>query len=160
FAALGSQEVYVECVQAMLDDPAVDILLLQEELPRGPGSERKESNLHAINALAAHSRKPIVFFSMISYGNNDYSRALRERLPHIAFLQEVDKTMRAVRAVATYALRSVAPTTSIAAASKARLRLERLLGRSASGNGRAILNEVDSKALLRIYGIRCPKEGV
>ena len=101
--ALGSQDVYVDCVQAMLDDPAVDILLLQEELPRGPGSERKEANLHAINALAAHSRKPIVFFSMISHGHNDYSRALREQLPHIAFLQEVDKTMRAVRAVATYA---------------------------------------------------------
>jgi acetyltransferase len=160
FAGLGSQDVYVECVQAMLDDPAVDILLLQEELPRGPGSERKESNLHAINALAAHRRKPIVFFSMISYGNNDYSRALREQLPRIAFLQEVDKTMRAVRAVATYALRTVAPAISIAAASKAKLRLEKLLGRNASGNGRTILNEVDSKALLRVYGIRCPKEGV
>jgi acetyltransferase len=160
FAALGSQEVYVECVQSMLDDPAVDILLLQEELPRGPGSERKESNLHAINALAAKSRKPIVYFSMISHGNNDYSRALREQLPRIAFLQEVDKTMRAVRAVATYAERVAAPAISIAAASKAKLRLEKNLGRNAVGAGRAILNEVDSKAVLRAYGIRVPQEAI
>ena len=52
FAGLGSKEVYVECVAAMLDDPSIDILLLQEELPRGPGSERKEANLRAVNALA------------------------------------------------------------------------------------------------------------
>jgi acetyltransferase len=159
FAALGSQQVYVACVQAMLDDPAVDILLLQEELPRGPGSERKESNLHAINALAAHNRKPIVFFSMISYGNNDYSRALREQLPRIAFLQEVDKTMRAVRAIATYAARGAAPATRAAAPSKAKLRLDKMLMREKSGN-RRILSEVESKTLLRTYGIRCPKEGL
>src|SRR4029077_20704624 len=60
FAGLGSKEVYIECVAALLDDPAIEILLLQEELPRGPGSERKEANLHAVNALASRSKKPIV----------------------------------------------------------------------------------------------------
>jgi acetate---CoA ligase (ADP-forming) len=105
FAGLGSREVYIECVQAMLDDPAIDILLLQEELPRGQGSERKEANLHAVNALAPGSKKPIVHVTMISHGLTDYSRALREQLPHIGFMQEVDKTLRSVRAIAAYAQR-------------------------------------------------------
>jgi acetyltransferase len=103
FAGLGSKEVYIECVSALLDDPAIDILLLQEELPRGPGSERKEANLHAVNMLAVRSKKPIVHVTMISHSLNDYSRALREQLPNIGFMQEVDKTLRAVRAIATYA---------------------------------------------------------
>jgi hypothetical protein len=46
---------------------------------------------------------------MISHGLNDYSRALREQLPNIGFMQEVDKTLRAVRAVATYAERARQP---------------------------------------------------
>jgi acyl-CoA synthetase (NDP forming) len=106
FAGLGSKDVYIECVSALLDDPAIDILLLQEELPRGPGSERKEANLHAVNALAPRTKKPIVHVTMISHGVNDYARALREQLPHIGFMQEVDKTLRAVRAIATYAERA------------------------------------------------------
>jgi acetyltransferase len=110
FAGLGSKEVYIECVAALLDDPAIDILLLQEELPRGPGSERKEANLHAVNALAARSNKPIVHVTMISHGLTDYSRALREQLPRIGFMQEVDKTLRAVRAIASYAQRAEAVT--------------------------------------------------
>ena len=109
FAGLGSKEVYVECVAALLDDPAIDILLLQEELPRGSGSERKEANLHAVNALAARSKKPIVHVTMISHGLTDYSRSLREQLAHIGFMQEVDKTLRAVRAIATYAERARQP---------------------------------------------------
>jgi len=109
FAGLGSKEVYIECVAALLDDPAIDILLLQEELPRGGGSERKEANLHAVNALASRSKKPIVHVTMISHGLNDYSRTLREQLPHIGFMQEVDKTLRAVRAIATYAQRARQP---------------------------------------------------
>jgi acetyltransferase len=109
FAGLGSKEVYVECVEAMLADPSIDILLLQEELPRGPGSERKEANLHAVNALAPRTKKPIVHVTMISHGLTDYSRALREQLPNIGFMQEVDKTLCAVRAVATYAQRCRLP---------------------------------------------------
>jgi acyl-CoA synthetase (NDP forming) len=109
FAGLGSKEVYIECVAALLDDPAIDILLLQEELPRGTGSERKEANLHAVNALAARSKKPIIHVTMISHGLTDYSRALREQLPNIGFMQEVDKTLRAVRAIATYAERARQP---------------------------------------------------
>ena len=109
FAGLGSKEVYIDCVSALLDDPAIDILLLQEELPRGPGSERKEANLHAVNALAPRTHKPIVHVTMISHGVNDYARALRAQLPNIGFMQEPDKTLRALRAIASYAERARQP---------------------------------------------------
>lgn len=42
FAALTSQDAYLRCIETLLDDPGIDLLLLQEELPRGPGTERKE----------------------------------------------------------------------------------------------------------------------
>ncbi len=113
FAGLGSKEVYMTCVEAMLDDPAIDVLLLQEELPRGPGSERKEANLHAVNALARRSAKPIVHVTMISHGLTDYSRTLRQQLPHVGFMQELDKTLRAVRAIAAYAQRCSDLATSV-----------------------------------------------
>jgi acyl-CoA synthetase (NDP forming) len=109
FAGLGSRDVYLECVAALLDDQAVDILLLQEELPRGPGSERKEANLRAVNALAARTDKPIVHVTMISHGLNDYARSLRAQLPNVGFMQEPDKTLRAVRAIARYAARARQP---------------------------------------------------
>jgi hypothetical protein len=46
---------------------------------------------------------------MISHGLNDYARALRAQLPNIGFMQEPDKTLRAVRAIATYAQRARQP---------------------------------------------------
>jgi len=55
-------------------------VLLQEELPRGSGTERKEANLRAVNAIAARAGKPIAFVTMISHGLT-YSRNLRSELP-------------------------------------------------------------------------------
>jgi hypothetical protein len=46
---------------------------------------------------------------MISHGLNDYSRALRRQLPNIGFMQEVDKTLRAIRAISTHAERARQP---------------------------------------------------
>ena len=103
FAALTSQDAYLRCVEILLDDPGIDLLLLQEELPRGPGTEKKEANLSAVNAIAARTKKPIAFVTMISHGLTDYARELRAKLPHLAFLQEIDKSMATARAVIDYA---------------------------------------------------------
>src|SRR5262249_53467113 len=138
--------------------PGIDVLLLQEELPRGPGTERKESNLKAVEAIAARAHKPIAFVTMISHGLTEYSRALRAGLPHLAFLQEIDKSVSAVRSVMDYGARAHAPAVSSAPARKgASVKLEPLLGSHA---GQRALNEVDSKALLKAYGIASPKEFV
>jgi acyl-CoA synthetase (NDP forming) len=112
FAALTSQDAYLTCVDILLDDPGIDVLLLQEELPRGPGTERKESNLKAVETIASRARKPIAFVTMISHGLTDYARALRAGLPHLAFLQEIDKSASAVKSVIEYAAREKTPAMS------------------------------------------------
>jgi len=161
FAALTSADAYIGCVEALLSDPGVDVLLLQEELPRGPGTERKETNLRAVNEIAARIGKPISFVTMISHGLTDYSRTLRAELPHIAFLQEVDKTVRAVRSVTDYAERArMKPrnaTRSVPASAKAKL--DSVLKRRPAGAPRS-LSEIESKALLKAYGLACPREGL
>jgi acetyltransferase len=190
FAALTSQDAYLKCVEILLDDPNIDLLLLQEELPRGPGTEKKEANLAAVNAIAARTKKPIAFVTMISHGLTDYARALRERLPHLAFLQEIDKSLATARAVIDYAQHAREAATRSAAhlpiaSSPARTQMSQTtspdVGRSiapkrrsrggrsggrhldrilAKAGNRTILDEIDSKALLKAYGIGSPKEAL
>ncbi len=154
FTALSSNKAYLECVQALVDDPNVDIVLLQEEVPRHPGSDRKIANLRAVNDLAPGANKPVVFMSMISYGQTEYSANLRKEFPNLAFMQEVDKTLRAMHVVARYGTlathQSPAP-----AANPAGLKL--LRSHTAPG-GPASLSEIASKNLLASYGISCPRE--
>jgi acetate---CoA ligase (ADP-forming) len=166
FTGLTNRESYVKCIEAMLDDPGIDLVLLQAELPRAPGMDRAEANMRAVEEIAAQARKPIVQFSMGSHGLSDYGRAFRLHLPHVPCLQEVDKTLRTVRALGDYAARATqAPAApSMAASSMAVSRkgselLEKILARAGHASHRA-LNEVRSKQLLKAYGIRCPKEAV
>jgi acetyltransferase len=141
----------------MLDDPGVETLLLQEELPRGPGSERKEDNLRAVNALAATSKKPIAFVTMISHGVNDYARDLRADLRNVAFLQEADKALRSVRSVTNYAARGGPKPKTVKTNAIPRI-VAKTLAKHAGSEKTQSLSELDSKALLSAYGIRLPKE--
>jgi acyl-CoA synthetase (NDP forming) len=159
FTGLTNREGYVKCVEAMLDDPGIDLVLLQAELPRAPGMDRAEANMRAVEGIAAQAKKPIVQFSMASHGLSDYSRAFRQHLPHVPCLQEVDKTLRAVRALCDYARRATqTPAVMPALASrKGSEFLEKILARHAPGQA---MNEVQSKQLLKAYGIAGPKEAV
>jgi acyl-CoA synthetase (NDP forming) len=163
FAALTSQDAYLTCVEILLGDPQIDLLLLQEELPRGPGREKKEANLAAVNEIASRVKKPIAFVTMISHGLTDYARALRAKLPHLAFLQEIDKSLATARAITDYAARgAVRPSARSASTSPAngggkKAALNRVLSRA---SGRKALSEIDSKSLLKTYGIALPKEGL
>jgi acetyltransferase len=145
----------LRCIETLLGDPGIDALLLQEELPRGPGTERKEANLKAVNAIAARAGKPIAFITMISHGLTDYSRSLRSELPNVAFLQEVDKSLAAMGSVIAHAASARPKPSPTPLSQKPKPALARVL---ASAGG--ALNEVESKALLRAYGIAAPKEGV
>ncbi|HWF94599.1 MAG TPA: acetate--CoA ligase family protein [Xanthobacteraceae bacterium] len=162
FTGLTNQEGYVKCVEAMLDDPGIDLVLLQAELPRAPGMDRAEGNMRAVEDIAARAKKPIVQFSMGSHGLSDYSRAFRLNLPHVPCLQEVDKTLRSVRALTDYARRATqAPAAAPAVVSlRGRALLEKILARAAAQAGGRALNEVRSKQLLKAYGIAGPKEAV
>ena len=163
FAALTSQDAYLRCIETLLADPGIDTLLLQEELPRAPGTERKESNLRAVNEIAARAGKPIAFVTMISHGLTDYSRALRAGLPNVAFLQEIDKSLAAVRSVIDYAGRTANSTNRhgrprgghpYAPSPLPKPQLAKLFA------GAGPLNEIESKKILKAYGIASPKEAV
>ncbi|MEE8517358.1 MAG: acetate--CoA ligase family protein [Alphaproteobacteria bacterium] len=163
FAALGSQEIYLETARTMLADPAIDILLLQGEVPRGPGTQRREGNLRGIDELVGEGiAKPAGFVSMISYGMTDYGREFREGLPHVPFLHDVDKTVRAIGAVATYAAHcrvADEPAAPTGDGAKTVARLDDALARMKGPDADArALNEVDSKALLADYGLKTPAE--
>ena len=62
-----------------------------------------------MNEIASRAAKPIAFVTMISHGLTDYARALRAKLPHLAFLQEIDKSLATARAIIDYAERTRAP---------------------------------------------------
>lgn len=161
FAGLSSAEIYIECVRAMLDDPSIDLLLLQEELPRAPGSERKETNLCNVNALAGKSKKPIAMVTMVSHGQSEHSQKLRAGLRNIPFQQEIDKTLRTARSVTDYAIRLGLPPARPPKAPKgAKAKLDRILKKLPKSKKPIALTEVDSKALFRAYGLKTPKEKV
>lgn len=155
FAALTSQDAYLSAINIMLADPGVGLLLLQEELPRAPGTERKESNLRAVNEIAAKSGKPIAFFSMISHGLTDYSRALRAELPNLAFLQETTKALKTVSSLIAFAQ---ARPIGAPPASPTKYAKNRLTAMLAGKKGAR--NEFVSKTVLRLYGIRSPDESL
>jgi acetate---CoA ligase (ADP-forming) len=161
FTGLTSREGYVQCIEAMLDDPGIDVVLLQQEVPRAPGLDRHEGNMLAADAVVARGRKPVVLFSMGSYGYTDYSRAFRRELPHLACLQEVDKTLKAVRAVSDYVVRGAAkPAVPAAPSRETSELLDKILAQRDAGSERSPLDEVQSKRLIKPYGIRAPREAV
>jgi acetyltransferase len=161
FGVLTSEETYRKSIETVLADPGIDILLLQEELMREPGSDRKEVYLRMVEGLVQTAKKPVAYVSMISHGQNDYSRALRDELPHLPFLQEVDKGLRAIRSVIDYAARArragvaLAPQSKVEAAAAARVR-----ALAAGAESPRNLSEPESKALLAAYGINVPAEKV
>jgi acetate---CoA ligase (ADP-forming) len=157
FTAVTGGDAYLRSVKAMLDDPAIDILLLQEELPRAPASKIKDSYLRGVNALAAASDKPVVYVTMISHGLTDYSRELRGELANVAFMQEMDKSLRTLRAITSnLMIPRTAPAPRPSPSQATRELLDDLLKRGAAQS----LNEVDSKRLLAAYGIVSVREQI
>src|SRR5882724_6559665 len=102
FTALSSPESYFRIIDILLSDPAIDALLVQEELPAAPGTNAKTENLRQVDTRAASGSKPIAVVSMISYGFTDHTRGFRAELKNLPVLQEVDKALKAVAAAGRY----------------------------------------------------------
>ncbi|MBI4528993.1 MAG: acetate--CoA ligase family protein [Deltaproteobacteria bacterium] len=102
WGGLSSQETYLNCVGLLLNDPEVDALTLQEELPLSNVRPDKESNLTALAGIARESSKPIAMFSMISQSINEYARRFKEgcRLP---FLQGAENAVQALKHLGHFA---------------------------------------------------------
>ena len=101
FGVLSSDDNYKASIAALQADPNIDMILIQENLPREPGSDRAERYIHTVEAIVAGGApKPIAIITPVSHSQSDYSRALRAQVPHVSFLLEVNKSLRAIASVA------------------------------------------------------------
>lgn len=93
WSGLSSRETYLKCIDILLSDRDIDMLVLQEELPLSNARPDKEGNLMAVAEVAEKSYKPISMFSMITQSLNDYARDFKARCP-LPFLQGADNAVK------------------------------------------------------------------
>jgi len=160
FSVLTNAEAYRTSIDALQADPNIDVILLQENVPRELGGDRAERYMATVESIVtAGAKKPLAFLMPVSFSHTDFSRALRAKSPHVPILQEVNKALRAIASVArrdelerlaaSAPARVAAIPAETAAAAKARTLI---------ASGAAALNEAQSKDLLRAYGIATPVE--
>jgi acetate---CoA ligase (ADP-forming) len=156
FAAVVDPSVYIQSIKIMIDDPDTDIVVIDSELPKAP-HELRERNLRRVDEMAASAGKPVIYISTMSIGFSEFTKGLRQSLPHIAVMQGLDRAVGAIKALIEYAdLAKDVPEITSSSSTSARATLERLL-KDAKG---AALDEVSSKNLLKAYGIPVSKEAL
>ena len=158
FTALSSPESYFRIIDILLSDPDIDALLVQEELPAAPGTNAKTENLRQVDALAAGGGKA---------DRGGVDDLLRVHRPHPRLSGRAQAPAgaaggrqgpqggggrRPLWGLAGAAGRST-PVAEASPSERAAIAAA-LARRAAAGDGRSLLNEADSKALLRAYGIR------
>lgn len=163
YGVLTSADNYINSIDAMQADSNVDIVLVQEQIPREAGAGRAETYVRLLeDYVATRAKKPIAFCAPTSHGHTDFSRALRAAAPHVSFLQEANKALRAIAAVARRdEMERLARSTdgeSPARSAEQSALIERL--RQRAGNKASALNEFESKEVLRAYGIATPQEAL
>ena len=163
YGVLSSADNFMASIDALQADPNVDMVLVQEGLPRAPGSDRAEHYIRLADDYAATTAtKPIAFVTPISHGQTDYSRALRAKAPHVSFLQEAYKALRAIASVARRDERERLARDSLlqpqAPAPERRDLAERLRSRATAEP--VALDEAQSKEVLRAYGIATAEEAL
>ncbi|MGY8663606.1 acetate--CoA ligase family protein [Bradyrhizobium sp. UFLA05-109] len=156
FAAVVDPSVYMRSIKLMIDDPDIDIVIIDAELPKAP-HELRERNLRIVNEMASRAAKPVIYISAMSIGFTEFTKALRKSLPHIAVMQGLDRAVTAIKSLLDYAkLAKEVPDVVASSKPAARALLEKTL-KTANG---AALDEVASKRLLKAYGIPISKEGI
>lgn len=156
FAAVVDPSVYMKSIELMIDDPEIDIVIIDAELPKTP-HELRERNLRIVDGMASRASKPVIYVSAMSIGFTEFTKDLRKSLPHLAVMQGMDRAVKAIKSLLDYAkLRKEVPDIGSSSRPAARAVLEKAL-KSASG---AALDEVASKKLLKAYGIPISKEAM
>jgi acetyltransferase len=99
----------------------------------------------------------VIYISAMSIGFTEFTKGLRKTLPHVAVLQGMDRAVTAIKSLIDYArLRKEVPDIVSSSTASARKVLEATL-KNAKG---AALDEVESKRLLKAYGIPISQEAI
>lgn len=101
WGGLSSLETYLSCLRLMLRDPSVDVLAVQEELPKTSAAAQRAQGFQAMAELAREHGKGIVFYSRGSYNVTDYGLAFHETCP-APFLQELNRSFEAITRLRWY----------------------------------------------------------
>ncbi len=161
FSVLSSPQAYKACIEAMQADPNIDMVLLQEAIPREPGSNRAEAYIKLVeDYMAEGGRKPLSFVTLTSHGQTAHSRALRHGAPHVSFLQEANKALRAIATAARRGEAEALVSAPEAPAAAAPALEQELRAQAAQLLAPMALDEARSKALLALYGVPLPQEGL
>jgi len=151
---VSSDDNYRRAVELLLQDPEVHLLAMQGKLPEE--ARPKTAERYRIAAeLSQKYQKPLMFFSIFSYGVNEAGRAFRERCP-VPFLHGLDKSFQAVQSMTQYAAKipAVSSIERTMTPSKHQAAAKKLL------NGKKVLTEIEAKELLKLYGILCTEEAL
>ena len=165
------REDALKVVDAVYNDPGVDMLVFQEDLPPHEGindanrrrAARVLATIEAIDQrFLGPGQKPFVLISPASYDLTEFSRTARRRFPHVPCLNEPERAFRAIRAVQDYRRRcreaEVAPAAALPEALTARV--EALRRRAAEAATAFPLSEPDSKELVGAFGVPLIDEGL
>ena len=163
-------EDVLKVVTAVHDDPGVDMIVFQEDLPPHEGANdanrrraaRVLSTIEAIDKrFLGPGKKPFALISPASYDLTEFSRANRQRFPNVPCLNEPDRAFRAIRAVLDYRRNArQAETAAPSVPDSASARVEALRQRSATAANAFALTEPESKELVGAFGVPLLDEGV
>jgi acetyltransferase len=101
--------------------------------------------------------KSVAVLTPLLASTTDYGRAVRAKLPSVPVLRETERTLRVLKALADAGSRPLHAGAFLVPPSDAD-EARRWRARAAKFNAPTALSEVESKALLRAYGIATPQE--
>ncbi|MGE3645318.1 MAG: acetate--CoA ligase family protein [Beijerinckiaceae bacterium] len=155
FGVLTSADNFINSIKALEADPNIDMLLLQESLPREPGSDRAEKYIALVEDYVRNTaKKPVSFITPITHSQTDYSRNLRNSARHVSFLQEANRALRAIAATARSGERAAMAAASSPRPTAEQKQLAGALNIHARGAKSPVaLNEYQSKQYLRVWGV-------
>ena len=163
FGVLSSADNFMASIDALQGDPNVDMVLMQEGLPRAPGSDRAEHYIRLADDYAATKSEKADRVRHPDLPRPDRLQPCGAgKAPHVSFLQEAYKALRAIASVARRdereRLAQAPPADALPPAPERRALIERCAGARTAEP--AALDEAQSKDVLRAYGIATPAEAL
>jgi len=147
------EKTYLPCLQAALDQPQADMVLVVQDIPDGMSPRQVDQYKVVANAaveVAKKTEKPVIMLNNQSSGFNEEIRDIMET-GNVPLLQGTRDGLLALNHLSNYAEFRAKPV--LVFSEKPNHSVHKMLPK-----GKAVLNEFESKKLLAKYGIPVTKE--